>query len=261
MENLALEKAVELGACLTKPQAQDGGKPFVVIPKDFTTQDIEEYLPKPTATRATVAAKTVASFIAYVQRFKKPASTIYADLDCTTLKAVIDHYDEESTSWNNHSVKYACPISKEWKRWCQRSEHRFNQTELAEFLEDNVEFIIDPNGSDLLSMVNNFKVIRQATFGSKVNVSSGEIKFEFQDETQKGSVKVPEVITLALAPFHNGTPYKVKARFFYRVKEGALTLWYKLIDPEKIIEDAFKDVCDQVQEALPEQAFYEAQLP
>ena len=40
--------------------------------------------------------------------------------------------------------------------------------------------------------------------------------------------------------YFNGAAYRIDARLKYRIREGKLTLWYELIRPEKIIEDARK---------------------
>ncbi|MBO9496339.1 DUF2303 family protein [Thalassotalea sp. G20_0] len=78
---------------------------------------------------------------------------------------------------------------------------------------------------------------------------------------KKSSVEVPEEFTIGVAPFHNGDKYELKARLRYRIHEGQLTIWYQLIEPEQVIEDDFKGVCQEIAEALPELQLLEAELP
>ncbi len=113
-------------------------------------------------------------------------------------------------------------------------------------LEDRAGDIVTPTGAELLEIATKFQVIRKAVFGSAIRLATGEFQFNYSDENDKGTIEVPEVITLGLAPFHNGESYEVQARLRYRLREGKLAFTFKLINPERVIEDAFNSVVESV---------------
>ncbi|MDL4915485.1 MAG: DUF2303 family protein, partial [Enterobacterales bacterium endosymbiont of Blomia tropicalis] len=57
------------------------------------------------------------------------------------------------------------------------------------------------------------------------------------------------------APFHNGESYEVQAR----LREGKLAFTFKLINPERVIEDAFNSVVESVKAGVTEATVYDAQ--
>ncbi|WP_253643503.1 DUF2303 family protein [Yersinia pseudotuberculosis] len=81
-------------------------------------------------------------------------------------------------------------------------------------------------------------------------LATGEFQFNYSDENEKGTIEVPELITLGLAPFHNGESYEVQARLRYRLREGKLTFTFKLVNPERVVEDAFNSIVEKVKEGV-----------
>ena len=65
---------------------------------------------------------------------------------------------------------------------------------------------------------------------------------------------------LGIQPFHNGDYYQVKARIRYRIKDGSLFLWYELINPEKVVEDAFNTTLEKLKANIADVDFYEGVL-
>ena len=87
------------------------------------------------------------------------------------------------------------------------------------------------------------------------------MSFAFADEQSGGGkARLPEEITLGIQPFRNGDFYQIKARVRYRIKDGALTLWYELINPEKVIESAFNSTIEKLKTNIANVYFYEGAL-
>lgn len=67
----------------------------------------------------------------------------------------------------------------------------------------------------------------------------------------KGRILVPEVFALGVPVFEGGDRYRVEARLRYRIAEGGkLTMWYDLLRPHKIIEDATAFVWKSIEAEL-----------
>ncbi|EPB7317367.1 DUF2303 family protein, partial [Salmonella enterica subsp. enterica] len=112
----------------------------------------------------------------------------------------------------------------------------------AEFLENNMQNVAPvsdsyqgPSGTELLEMVLAFQETRKSEFKSVKRLSDGTCQFQFSNEKSgSGNTKMPEKISLAISPFHNGSPYQVDARIRYRLRDGQLVVWYGLIEPKKV---------------------------
>ena len=62
---------------------------------------------------------------------------------------------------------------------------------------------------------------------------------------------MPEVFALGVPVFENGDRYRVEARLRYRIADGGkLTLWYDLLRPHKILEDAMRFQWKAIEAAL-----------
>ncbi|MBU2707690.1 DUF2303 family protein [Zooshikella marina] len=249
MEHNHVKDLIKLGASQVIHNKE--GIPFVAIGNDYKLVSIEQYLPHPIKTRQNIKMNTVKSFIDYINRFKNPHTTIFADDTCQSFKAIIDfHHSQEEPRSGAHTVEYGCPLSREWEAWQAMNKEKMDQTSFAEFLEERAEDIVSPSGAELLEIALKFNVIRKAVFGSAMRLNTGEYQFTYSEDNQKGTVELPEQIKLGLAPFHNGEKYEVKAKLYYRLHDGRLLLWYKLIQPERVIEDAFKEVTQDIQNGV-----------
>ena len=102
-------------------------------------------------------------------------------------------------------------------------------------------------------MVLAFQETRKSEFKSVKRLSDGTCQFWFSDEKSgSGNTKMPEKISLAISPFHNGSPYQVDARIRYRLRDGQLVLWYELIEPKKVVEHAFQEIVTDMESQLGE---------
>lgn len=234
-------------------------QPAIALPDNYELHDLEDFLPAPRRIQEKVKLLSADSFIHYCTNFATPASVILADADNTSLTARLDyHVDPETPDWCGHSAVYQCVKSKAWELWERYDGKTLSQSDFAELIEDRAADVVTPTGSELLEIATKFQVIRKAVFGSAIRLATGEFQFNYCDENDKGTIEVPETITLGLAPFHNGESYEVQARLRYRLKEGQLTFTFKLINPERVVEDAFKSVVEKVKEGVSLATVYDA---
>ncbi|SXM96819.1 Uncharacterized conserved protein [Klebsiella pneumoniae] len=215
-----------------------------------------------TKPRQTTNLISPGSLIAYIQRFRDERSVVFADKTKTRIVAVLDfHQNADSPHWGMHKAVYDCPFSDEWKAWSAVDGHKMNQIDFAEFLENNIQNVAPvgdnysgPSGTELLEMVLAFQETRKVEFKSVKRLQDGTCQFQYSDDKSgSGNTKIPEKISLAIAPFHNGAPYQIDARIRYRLRDGQLVLWYELIEPKKIIEHAFQEIVTDMENQLGEE--------
>ncbi|HFZ0441281.1 TPA: YfdQ family protein [Raoultella ornithinolytica] len=235
--------------------------PSVVVPDGFDVKSLESLQIAPSRIRQNTNLISPGSLIAYIQRFRDARSVVFADKTKTRIVAVLDfHQDADSPHWGMHKAVYDCPFSDEWKAWSAADGSKMNQIDFAEFLENNIQNIAPvgdnysgPSGTELLEMVLAFQETRKVEFKSVKRLQDGTCQFQYSDDkSSSGNTKIPEKISLAIAPFHNGAAYQVDARIRYRLKDGQLILWYELIEPKKIIEHAFQEIVTDMENQLGE---------
>lgn len=263
MENTTVNEIANLA--LNGLPVREGCK-AVILNNDFNVESLEKLQPAPNRLRQNLNLKTEQSLIDYANKFKVAGTAIFADLDELEITAVFDyHADPANPRWGDHTATYNCPYSKDWKEWAHKDKQAMSQVEFGAFLENNIHCIATDgnivNGAELLAMVLAFEETRKSEFKSVKRLQDGTMSFTYTDEkTGGGNAKLPEEIVLGIQPFHNGDYYQVKARIRYRIKDGSLFLWYELINPEKVVEDAFNTTLEKLKANITDVDFYEGVL-
>lgn len=233
--------------------------PFVVL-RDADGHERMEYLRErrdaPVRTTGTYVLNDVASFLEYWDRFADAdRSIVYASIDPAQFVAVIDHHTDAEAAYEQHRVLYKLGFSQEWNTWTGASSQPFKgNEEFAEWLENQVPDVVEPAGASLLQIALNMKVNAHASFGNQVNLANGKAEFTYTNAmdgsstVNSGSVAIPELFTIEIPVFAGieAQKYRIDARFRYRLNSGVLKLWYELVRPHKVLEEAFKDVLGEV---------------
>lgn len=220
--------------------------------------DLEHYDPTPTRKTGTVTLTDADSFVTYVDRHSlERGTTIWADLDRARIIAVLDdhaaHLDAENEGapgWAEHRAVFTLKHTKDWQHWTGHDGKYLDQKTFAEHIEDGVDAISDPDPATMLEVAQTFHAKSGANFLSSQQLS-GEIEFSFEETVkakagQKGTLEVPQIFTLGIAPFEGCDLYAVRARLRYRLVDGSLTLGYRLIRPDRALTSAFEDVVQAV---------------
>lgn len=218
-------------------------------PADGRTISLEAYMPTPARKRGVTTVFDADSFnIILSGNAHAPSTVIYVDRDVNNpqVVAVLNDHGAEGPGWRDHRVQIAFRPTPQWIKWKSIDGKMLPQETFAEFVEDNLGDVSDPVGGQLLEIVTYLEATRTVNFKSAVRLSNGVVQFQNAEDVQAsvsvGKIAVPETFTLGIAPFL-GTPlYKVPARFRYRLKDGKLTLGFKL----QRIEDLIAEVLDTV---------------
>lgn len=258
----AIDAGKEIAALsIVKGHADETLAPFAVIDNEIVS--LEEYLDDPRRKRSRVTIRDVESFIAYLKRFAEPHTVVFANLPNFVFTGVVD-YHEEGTSgraqWCDHVVTFTLAKTPEWIRWNDSNKKKMNQWEMAQFLEDNVPNIAQPPGALIVEIARSLDAKKSITFASSVRLESGEHQLTYHETingtAKGGSVQIPESFTLGIKPFEGSDAYQLDARFRYRIEGGgALALWYDLLRPERVLEDAFREAQKKIDDAIDAPVF------
>lgn len=232
--------------------------PAIVIPKDMALQIFDERRDAPKRTKATVTLHTAESFIAYWQRFRKAESVVFFDEPNATFRGILDYHDADQPGWLEHRALYTCPQTPEWKTWQAHSGKQCTQLDFAYFVEQNIGDIRDPSGAAMLEIVTTLKAQTNVSFNKAIRLQSGHNELTYNEVIdgaagKAGQLRIPEEITLGIAPYKRSQAYAIPAKFRYRIGEGGkLTMWYDLLRPYKVNETALQDIVKQVADGIGE---------
>jgi uncharacterized protein YfdQ (DUF2303 family) len=260
MDNI--REMLDAGASLANHQLiVQNGIPYTVVPAEYKIESLEHTLSAPTRKRGDIVLCDAKSFIAYFNKHKSTAngkaSAIYGRTNPPAFLALMDDHGEEP-GWREHKVTYRCPLSVEWQTWVSKNAAPMSQAQFAEFIESNLPDIVTPPGSDMLEISRNLEAKKKVSFASGIRLSNGQTELTYEEEIQgtaaKGKLSIPEIFALGIPVLENGERYKVEARLRYRINEGRLSMWYDLIRPHKVLEDAvmnvWKEIASQTSEEI-----------
>lgn len=234
----------------------EGGQ-YALVPAGAKVHefDYERLLANPRRKRASVTVQDAASFIFYFNTFGDEHSVIFADAASQSFKGVLDYHcsgSELPARWREHTVSYATPKAQEWQTWYGMNGKQMAQVAFATFLEDNLDDIRTPAGAQLLEIARTLEAKKNVNFGSSVRLDNGQAQFTYEEEIKgsasKGTLEIPEEFKLGIPVFYGGEAYAIRCRLRWRLQDGRLTLWYNMIRPDKVLEDAFSSIYKEIAE-------------
>jgi uncharacterized protein YfdQ (DUF2303 family) len=234
---------------------------FVALVHDqnqsVATFDLEKYDETPSAKTGTVATSDADSFATYVERHQEgAATTLWSNIDKGTVTAVLDDHERTDGSksgsprWGRHRAVLQLKNTKDWLHWLATDGRYMDQSTFAEHIEDGVDAISDPTPAEMLEVAQTFHAKTGVNFESSRRLS-GEVEFTYAETVQakageKGKLEVPQIFTLAVAPFEGNDAYSLQARFRFRLSNGNLALGYRLIRPDRVLRAAFDDLVKEI---------------
>lgn len=243
--------ALDAGALLAEVSEIDGSR-FVVVPENSKTIDLSEYLLEPTRKKGAVSLLDAESFIGYVNEEKTDHTRIYGNLSKRTFVAVFNDHGA-AAGWRDYKALYSCPTSTEWDTWTRQNGAKMNQEQFAQFIEDNLPDVAQPPAAEMLEISRTLEAKKKVNFASGIRLSNGQNELTYEEEIKgtagKGKFTVPEEFTIGIPVLEGGERYAVKCRLRYRISDsGGLLMWYDLLRPQKILEDAVLEVWTKITE-------------
>src|SRR5207237_5067343 len=112
-----------------------------------------------------------------------------------------------------------------------------------------------PDAADLLEIAQTFYASTKADFRSGTRLSSGEVQFQYVEETQasagrNGELSIPTKFDLRIAPFQGEERCALQALLRYRVREGNLAIGYELVRPDDVERDAMELIAERLRTTI-----------
>lgn len=230
----------------------------VVLPPGYSLKEVPPLEPPLTRIKQTVRLHDADSFVAYLNRFKRPGTQLFAEpgflsaKNVATIAAPIDYHLPETPDRCCHLAIYEPRYSEAWQRWQRACNVTLSQVNFAELIEECRADIVEPAAANLLDIVRAFKASKKVEFDSVVYQANGDVRLTYNEHTeQRGSSgALPERMTLGIPVYFRDKLYEVPVFVRYKVDKGAVQFALKL-DRADVIEDAaFKDLAVKVGTAV-----------
>lgn len=239
------------GAALAHPRKIDGFTPYAVVPEGMKLEKLERLLDpeRPQRMQAAPAFDDADSLIVYFNRFKDANSTLFADLDGSTVRAILDYHEAGTGArYRDHKASFTAKASVEWQNWVKHTGARMSQEQFATFIEDNAPDVKFPSATDLYAMALSLETAGKSEFKSHKRLEDGSVAFSFVDEVNGTSngVAFPKQIEVLLRPYLGCVAVPLVARLRFRQDGGKLALWYDLLRYEQAKREAFDAIVDAI---------------
>lgn len=226
----------------------------VYLPQSNKIESLDRFNPTPSRKTGTVTCFDAASFNQVLKDNGDAGNVaIYLDRnpDAPSVVAVLNGNGAAGPGWGDFRAKIQFRPTPQWQKWKAQDGKMLPQVTMAEFIEENLEDIADPAGATMLEIASQLQLIRTVNFRSKVTLQSGVFGFQHDQDDKAmvgaGTVDVPQIFTLGIAPIFGLPSYRVPARFRYRVAEGKLTLGYKLQRIETMMAQIVEDLIAKIE--------------
>jgi uncharacterized protein YfdQ (DUF2303 family) len=221
--------------------------------------DLERFQANPTRPRGVVRVGTAGAFTEYVKLHSDSSTTVWVSLDEKKVVAVLnDHapmvnFDPatQQPGWGDYRAELMLKMTPEWDFWTAKDGILVPQVSFAEHIEDGAKEIVTPDAATMLEIAQTFHAKTNVSFRSGVRLSSGTTQFLYDEEQTakaggKGQLEVPTTFQLGVAPFEGEPAYKVGARLRWRVRDGGLSIGYKLDRPQDVIRTSLEEIAERL---------------
>lgn len=233
------------------------------VERDVVVQDVPSFLHYLTRNTvhfdpselARVGATEVGPSAGYAHG--KGSLEVWANIDARKVTGILDGVD----GWRNHACTLQLRLSREWVEWAAIDGKLLKQAEFAQFIEDNLSTIAEPDGAKLLDICQTLRANTSVQFKSQTILANGQRQLRYEETVeakagQKGDLTIPGELTLVLRPFQGSAGVPITARFRFQIRDGVLTMGVKLAEPDMALEDAFDAIVRQVADGVPVPVLY-----
>jgi len=229
----------------------------VAIPDGYTLEgvDLDRLAPHPVRATGTARFDDPDSFVHYVMRVDSTEAGYYGDADRLRIVAVLNDHVIDRAGWRDFRAELCFKETPEWAAWTAFDTKLVPATRFAEFLEQWQHTVLAPTAGELRDLVTSFRAVKSVTFGDEIRDQNGDRSLQWTEQTTGGSsrtgaIDIPETLTIELAPFVGSEPTELTARFRYRVDAGGATFGVVLVQPDRVIRDAFENETREIGERV-----------
>lgn len=275
LKDLAAYVAQNDAAARFDIQLGDSSIPFLVVPNtkkiESLKKTIDEYRAVPERIKGSAKIVTIDSLIDHANKFKGETSALFANDEDCAITASYDYHGAGKPSFCTHEAVFKAQLSTQWQAWSTMNGERMNQTNFAEFIENNALDLIDAPAAesmdagdimvlniaktlgftigtpaDIVKLARGIAINESAKAKSIVNTSTGETQIQYESEHSDAGgqrLAVPNLFLIGAPVFEGDAFYKIVVRLRYRLQGGQVSWFYEIYRAERLLDHAFTEIC------------------
>jgi len=257
------EVGVRAGLALAEHKEIDG-HPFAMVPDETKLTSLEIFKAAPMRRQGKAVFRDPESFCRYTNEEMTNQTRIYGERNSGNFVTMFNDHCGNAVppvaGWRDYMAAYTCPPSTEWQTWKGKSGSQMSQVSFAQFIEDNLPDIAQPPAAEMLEVSRTLEAKKKVNFAQGVRLNNGQSELTYEEQIEgtagKGKFKIPEEFTIGIPVLEGGLRYAVQCRLRYRITDGGqLTMWYEIVRPHKIMEDAINEVWTRIEDATGKKIF------
>lgn len=186
------------------------------------------------------------SFLAYISKHAEDNTEVWADLNRSSVTAVIDAHGTDETHPGLHRVSLSLLKTQDWQDWTQIDRTWVSQEDLATFIEDHYMNFMKPTALHMLDLAQTFEATKRVDYRSATRVKDGQVQLVYEEKNEQkggGEFTIPDEINLRIQIFEGAEPVNVTARMQWRITtDKSLVMKLLLNRPRDLERAAFNDL-------------------
>lgn len=212
---------------------------YAALPEGYSVESLEQFQSRPNRAKADHVFRDTASLVAYSDRFSGPASLAYSDPVKHRISVVFDDHSE-APGFREHRANFQGEFGQEYAAWRAMGGKWVGQVDAGLFLEDRAIDVVEPDAASIMEMVMTFDALKKVTFKQSTRLSDGRRQYTYSEENEaRGSVTLPETITLLVPVFFGQEPERIKVRLRHRITDERLVFQFLIADRDAVEFQAF----------------------
>lgn len=256
----ALQESKAIDAAQAALKFSDQTNNIVSLPSDFTTHDLEKFLPLRRRARGTMATSVVDAFCDYTTQHAEPGATVFVDADNMQAFAVLNLGTPDLPGHADNKAKVELKRTASYQAMLNIANGQgFKQATVAEFLEDWPDQIKCFNDAGVIAASKSIAAIRKLTIESMRKLESSEqqlsaSKSAFELVQATSADPIPTTVVFRCQPYPDLMEREFAIRLSIQTGSDKPTIALRVIKIEKHIEEMAKELAELIAKGFDEKA-------
>jgi len=254
MDSSAIERIEQLAACQKR---LDTYLPAVIVPAGCTVRSLETLDQAPARMRATFSTSIVAAFIAYLNTYSTPeTSVVSVNSDTLSALAILDYGSCAVPDWGEHTASLKLTPTPEYQALKRITQNPLSQRELLEYIEDWSDELSAYTAGVSLPIPKALSAIRKIDIRSVASSSHEELEHKASRSTlemveiNESAETLPDVLVLTASLYADTQPVSVRVRLTVRPGKPDPSFILRPVNLDRIKLDIADELIARLNESL-----------
>lgn len=242
-----------------------GSQSVIALPDSFHVHDLEKYMPTRSYFRGEFKTSDIDQFTSYVKKNEQDCMACFIDHESMRAETIFDLLDDMGLPLHaKHTASVKLKSTPEYSTLISNSGRQLSQKNIAEFLEDHIDFVTfladgDQDGEMAeIHRVKAINAIRNITIesSSREDNSVGDFNAERSvlesTNAHSGNETLPKLIRFKLKPYDTDAleEYDFDCRLSLSKRDGELNMKLSIRSLDRIQNQIAKDFAAAIKDRL-----------